>query len=168
MFEKIFDSSSSGLVRVQLLREGLHGPLLDSYSGERCIVATPISRPEGTSVRLSTSLTGQAIMLWLSRSGTTACLSAVGAAAGAARCPLILKRSDHSILCKASDANPTEKHGLRNETLHYNMGGITVAGRQVARGHRRANIRRCHSRPHRPQRLPPQARWAIHTQDESN
>jgi integrase/recombinase XerD len=34
MLEKIFDSSGSGLVRVRLLREGLHGPLLDSYSGE--------------------------------------------------------------------------------------------------------------------------------------
>src|SRR5215471_13423947 len=34
MLEKIFDSSGSGLMRVQLLREGLHGPLLDSYSGE--------------------------------------------------------------------------------------------------------------------------------------
>jgi hypothetical protein len=34
MLEKIFDSSGSGLVRVQLLREGLHGSLLDSYSGE--------------------------------------------------------------------------------------------------------------------------------------
>ena len=34
MLEKIFDSSGSGLVRVQSLREGLHGFLLDSYSGE--------------------------------------------------------------------------------------------------------------------------------------
>jgi integrase/recombinase XerD len=34
MLEKIFDSSGSGLVRVRLLREGLHGPLLDSYSGQ--------------------------------------------------------------------------------------------------------------------------------------
>src|SRR5215475_507359 len=34
MLEKVFDSSGSGLVRVRLLREGLHGPLLDSYSGE--------------------------------------------------------------------------------------------------------------------------------------
>src|ERR1044071_5638399 len=34
MLEKIFDSLGSGLVRVQSLREGLHGSLLDSYSGE--------------------------------------------------------------------------------------------------------------------------------------
>ena len=34
MIEKIFDSSGSGLARVKLLREGLHGALLDSYSGE--------------------------------------------------------------------------------------------------------------------------------------
>jgi integrase/recombinase XerD len=34
MLEKIFDSSGSGLVRVQLLREGVHGPLLDDYAGE--------------------------------------------------------------------------------------------------------------------------------------
>jgi len=34
MLEKIFDCSGSGLVRVQLLREGLHGPLLDSFAGE--------------------------------------------------------------------------------------------------------------------------------------
>jgi integrase/recombinase XerD len=33
MLEKVFDSSGSGVVRVRLLREGLHGPLLDSYSG---------------------------------------------------------------------------------------------------------------------------------------
>jgi integrase/recombinase XerD len=34
MLEKIFDSSGSGLVRVRFLREGLHGPLLDSFSVE--------------------------------------------------------------------------------------------------------------------------------------
>jgi site-specific recombinase XerC len=34
MLEKIFDSSGSGLVRVRLLREGLHGSLLDSFSVE--------------------------------------------------------------------------------------------------------------------------------------
>jgi integrase/recombinase XerD len=34
MLEKIFDASGSGLVRVQLLRKGLHGSLLDSFSGE--------------------------------------------------------------------------------------------------------------------------------------
>jgi hypothetical protein len=111
MFEKIFDSSSSGLVRVQLLREGLHGRCSTVTLANAVLSLRPISRPEGTSVRLSTSLTGQAIMLWLSRSGTTACLSAVGAAAGAARCPLILKRSDHSILCKASDRKNDRKAG---------------------------------------------------------
>jgi site-specific recombinase XerD len=34
MLEKIFDSSGSGPPRVRLLREGLHGGLLDSFSGE--------------------------------------------------------------------------------------------------------------------------------------
>jgi integrase/recombinase XerD len=34
MLEKFFDSSGSGLVRVRLLHEGLHGPVLDSFAGE--------------------------------------------------------------------------------------------------------------------------------------
>src|SRR6185437_11788171 len=34
MLEKIFDSSGSGPVRVRLLREGMHGSVLDSFSGE--------------------------------------------------------------------------------------------------------------------------------------
>src|SRR5882724_10406905 len=34
MLEKIFDSSGSGPPRVRLLREGLHGGLLDSFCGE--------------------------------------------------------------------------------------------------------------------------------------
>lgn len=34
MLEKLFDSSGSGPVRVQLLRGGLHGQLLESFAGE--------------------------------------------------------------------------------------------------------------------------------------
>jgi len=34
MLEKIFDSSGSGLVRARLLLEGVHGSVLDSFSGE--------------------------------------------------------------------------------------------------------------------------------------
>lgn len=34
MLEKIFDSSRNGLVRARLLREGLHGSILDSFAGE--------------------------------------------------------------------------------------------------------------------------------------
>jgi hypothetical protein len=56
MLEKIFDSLGSGLVRVQLLREGLHGPLLDSYSGEplHCRYANhgPKTPPFGRALRL--------------------------------------------------------------------------------------------------------------------
>ena len=42
-----------------------------------------------------------------------------------------------------------------------------AAGRHVARGHRRAHLRRRHPRSHRPQRLPPRARRALDARPRS-